>query len=43
MGQLNLGLLSTLLSNQQANNQLGLSAAQIQALLNQNAVTFGGG
>jgi hypothetical protein len=43
VGQLNLGLLQTLLSNNQANNQLGLSAAQIQALLNQNAVTFGGG
>jgi hypothetical protein len=43
MGQLNLGLLSTLLSNNQANNQLGLSIAQIQALLNQNAVTAGGG
>lgn len=43
VGQLNLGLLSTLLQNNQANNSLGLSAAQIQALLNQNAVGFTAG
>lgn len=42
-GQLNLGLLQTLLGNNQANNSLGFSYAQLQALLNQNAATFGAG
>jgi hypothetical protein len=43
VGQLNLGLLSTLLSNNQANNSLGFSYAQLQALLNGQAATFGAG
>lgn len=43
MGQLNLGLLSTLLSNNQANNSLGYNYAALLAGLNQNAVTYGGG
>jgi hypothetical protein len=43
MGQLNLGLLQTLLSNNQANNSLGFNYANLMALLNQNAVTYGGG
>jgi hypothetical protein len=43
VGQLNLGLLSTLLNNNQANNSLGYNYAALLAGLNQNAVTFGGG
>lgn len=40
-GQLNLGLLQALLQNNQANNTLGLSAAQIQAMLNGQTVGAG--
>ncbi len=40
-GQLNLGLLQTLLQNQQAGNALGFNIGQWQSILNQNTVNAG--
>jgi hypothetical protein len=44
-GELNLGFLSTLLQNQQANNQLGFDIGQWQSILNRDALlaAMGGG
>jgi hypothetical protein len=37
-GQLGLGMLSTMLGNEQANNRLGFDYTQLQALMNRNAI-----
>lgn len=37
-GQLGLGLLSTMLGNEQANNRLGFDYTQLQSLMNRNAI-----